>query len=749
MNSIRAHLAELKRMLDEDDFPSDDEIDFSDIPETTEDWWDRATLVIPEHLQEEWNQCLYGEPGAPAAQVSVSYGATGKSIRLNHHGMRPMQERAYEKRGEQYLLIKSPPASGKSRALMFIALDKLYSQGIKQAIVAVPESMIGRNFSNVKLTEQGFWADWEIPERRYLCDVSPTAGDTIDSIGEFLNSDDRILLCTYTSLRSAIERFGVEMLDDRLVAIDELHDGAVSKDKEYSKLLAQIIKRNKSHIVAMTRSYFRDGTESMLSLEDEEKFECVLFSHFEQLNGYEHLKQLDIKFHFYTRRYADDLMEVLDPNKKTIVYIPAVKARERVKGGDKEAQSIVDKIGVWLDRDKTTGFDKVKSHRDGKILMIANLADDDLAKRRAAAAALRDADKMADRDYVDIIIAPRIASGELNWMWCEHAVVAGYGASLTETVQIIGSVTRDAQGKAYALFTNMISKPDATSEVVADVVSGTLNAIATSILMEQVLAPKFRFTKKNPDSIEEKGFQYGEEGYSKEKNCVGVCLETGEVHVEVSGLKEIKGDLARRICEQGNIDLVAELLQDRNILERGIFDCNQPTQMIGGANLGSIIKNRYPDLSEENTEAIRQRIAAALNLTQRAKRYIPESDNEECGNSTALSDRMRNITLRSRELSVHQIDKIDTFEHYREGLSVSLGTRRFARIAEIIVPRRSKMTPDEARELLPRIIMFKEKRGRMPSSASDNPFERMLADAVSVMKSLPKELGDALQHTAK
>lgn len=40
-----------------------------------------------------------------------------------------MQERAYEKRGEQYLLIKSPPASGKSRALMFIALDKLANQG--------------------------------------------------------------------------------------------------------------------------------------------------------------------------------------------------------------------------------------------------------------------------------------------------------------------------------------------------------------------------------------------------------------------------------------------------------------------------------------------------------------------------------------------------------------------------------------------------------------------------------------------
>ena len=50
--------------------------------------------------------------------VSVTYARNGASTKANALGMRPMQERAYEKRGEQYLLIKSPPASGKSRALM-------------------------------------------------------------------------------------------------------------------------------------------------------------------------------------------------------------------------------------------------------------------------------------------------------------------------------------------------------------------------------------------------------------------------------------------------------------------------------------------------------------------------------------------------------------------------------------------------------------------------------------------------------
>ena len=93
--------------------------------------------------------------------VSVNIAQTGASTKSNELGMRAMQERAYEHRGEQYLLIKSPPASGKSRALMFVALDKLQNQGVKQAIVVVPERSIGSSFNNEPLSKFGFWADWE------------------------------------------------------------------------------------------------------------------------------------------------------------------------------------------------------------------------------------------------------------------------------------------------------------------------------------------------------------------------------------------------------------------------------------------------------------------------------------------------------------------------------------------------------------------------------------------------------------
>ena len=83
--------------------------------------------------------------------IDVTYGQTGESKKTNNFGMRDMQAKAYEARNEQYLLLKAPPASGKSRALMFIALDKLYHQNIAKVIVAVPERSIGGSFEKTDL----------------------------------------------------------------------------------------------------------------------------------------------------------------------------------------------------------------------------------------------------------------------------------------------------------------------------------------------------------------------------------------------------------------------------------------------------------------------------------------------------------------------------------------------------------------------------------------------------------------------
>jgi len=164
--------------------------------------------------------------------VSVNYARTGCSKKSNELGMRVMQERAYEKRGEQYLLIKSPPASGKSRALMFIALDKLYNQGLKQAIIVVPEKAIGASFNNEPLSQFGFWADWQVEPKWNLCNAPGEEGGKVNSVKAFLESEDKVLVCTHATLRFAVDRFGVAAFDHRLIAVDEFHHVSANPDNK-------------------------------------------------------------------------------------------------------------------------------------------------------------------------------------------------------------------------------------------------------------------------------------------------------------------------------------------------------------------------------------------------------------------------------------------------------------------------------------------------------------------------------------
>src|SRR5688500_3072161 len=204
--------------------------------------------------------------------VSVKYAQDGSSTKANALGMRPMQERVWQKRGEQYLLIKSPPASGKSRALMFVALDKLINQKLKQAIIVVPERSIGASFHDEPLTQFRFFADWRVAPRWNLCDAP--GGDNsgkVDAMKKFLDSEDKALVCTHATFRFAMEKFGAEAFDDRLIAVDEFHHVSSSEDNRLGEFVRGLIARDKTHIVAMTGSYFRGDAAAVLHPDDGEK----------------------------------------------------------------------------------------------------------------------------------------------------------------------------------------------------------------------------------------------------------------------------------------------------------------------------------------------------------------------------------------------------------------------------------------------------------------------------------------------
>ena len=206
------------------------------------------------------------------------------------------------------------------------------------------------------------------------------------------------------------------------------------------------------------------------------------------------------------------------------------------------------------------------------MLKIADLVEDDAAKREKVSAALKNPDHKDNRDHVDMIIALGMAKEGFDWIWCEHALTIGYRSSLTEIVQIIGRATRDAPDKSHARFTNLIAEPDAESSDVAEAVNETLKAIAASLLMEQVLAPRFDFKPKNLSHSPTEGFDYGEGGYDPDANNVGYNPETGVVQMEIPGLVEPKSDEAKRIIQEDLNEIVTAVIQDKQTLEKGMFD---------------------------------------------------------------------------------------------------------------------------------------------------------------------------------
>ena len=718
----------------------DKDIDVSDAPEMDEEFFMRATTKKPRPKPQ------YDGMAEPPAKrhipsVSFTYARNGASTRSNELGMRPMQERAYEKRGEQYLLIKSPPASGKSRALMFIALDKLHNQGLRKAVVTVPEKSIGANFADEPLSKSGFRTDWRVEPKWNLCDAPGEEGGKAESVGAFLKGDDRILVCPHATFRNAMDRFGADAFDDCLIAVDEFHHVSANPDNRLGAQLAELIARDRAHVVAMTGSYFRGDAEPVLMPHDEARFDTVTYTYYEQLNGYRWLKRLDIGYFFYAGAYADDILKVLDPNEKTIVHIPSVNSRESTKDKIREVEHIVEELGEWRETDPVTGFHLVKTS-GGRVLKIADLVDDDPAKRDRVSAALKDPARKNDRDHVDIIVALGMAKEGFDWIWCEHALTVGYRSSLTEIVQIIGRATRDAPDKTRARFTNLIAEPDASGQDVTEAVNDTLKAIAASLLMEQVLAPRFDFTPKKPDSGPVEGFDYGEGGYDPGRCNAGFNKDTGRFRIEIKGLAEPKSREAGRICREDLNEVIAAFAQDRIAVERGIFDEELVPEELTRVRMGGIVKDRYPELDDHDREAVRQHAVAALNLTQEAKKVALEDASPHGAGSDALIRGVRKYAMDVRDLDIDLIDQINPFGEAYAILARTMSEESLKQIAAVISAKKVRLTPEEARDLTKRAVSFKQKYRRLPSITSSNLWERRMAEGVAFLARMRKEAAD-------
>jgi superfamily II DNA or RNA helicase len=640
--------------------------------------------------------------------VNVTYQHTGKSKKTNQYGMREMQEKAYAGRSAQYLLLKAPPASGKSRALMFIALDKLENQGIKKVIVAVPEKSIGASFGTTELKKHGFFADWNPNPKYNLC----TAGEEKSKVSkflEFLENDEKILICTHATFRFAFDGLDEKKLNNTLIAIDEFHHVSADGDNRLGEVLRNIMsKANDAHIVAMTGTYFRGDSKPVLMPEDEAKFTPITYNYYEQLNGYEYLKSLGIGYHFYTGKYfkkqpdkeVSALAEILDESKKTIIHIPSVNSAESSKEKYEEVNHIIDALGEMEYQDEKTGVMYIKSSKSGRILKVADLVNDNPKSRDKISSYLR---SIKSADDIDIIIALGMAKEGFDWPYCEHALTIGYRGSLTEIIQIIGRATRDSSNKAHAQFTNLIAAVDAEEDDVKIAVNNMLKAIAASLLMEQVLAPNFNFKPKDLGDDEDEN--------DEDKRTISI-----------DGFKLPTSQRAKAIIESDLNDLKARILQDDQMLKA--MPGNLEPETINKVLIPKIIREVYPDLNDEDVEAVRQHVVVDS--------VIKNGTFKEEGDKKFI--RMADTFINIDNIHIDLIDKVNPFQKAFEILSVSVTKQVLKLIDEHIQSTKIEMTEEEAIIYWPKIKEWVKRTGEEPSLQAFDQKEKRMAEALIFLR---------------
>lgn len=618
----------------------------------------------------------------------VTYGQRGSSVNTDSLGMREMQARVYKKRNSKKLLVKAPPASGKSRALMFIALDKLHSQGIKKAIIAVPERSIGKSFASVKLSDHGFPFDWYVKPENNLTTIGSDRSK-VERFIKFMRStdaSDNVIIVTHATFRFAVEELSDADFDDTLVAIDEFHHVSDDTNSILGEALRGIIKNSNAHVFAMTGSYFRGDSKPILSPEDELEFDRVTYTYYEQLEGYKYLKSFSMNYKFYQGTYTDAIHEVLPEfiDKKTIIHIPSVNSGESTKDKYGEVDAILDVLGAIQGQDSTSGIITVKTE-SGKLLKVADLVNEEGRDRVSSYLA-----NMSELDDLDIIIALGMAKEGFDWPFAEYALTIGYRNSLTEVVQIIGRVTRDSSNKTTAQFTNLLAAPDAKDDEVTWAINNTMKAISASLLMENVLAPNYRFKPRiSPEQV------------SKEKD------------IYVKGIAEPSTPRTKEIIEQDLTELKATILQEDKIREA--IAANEDTRNINFALIPRVIATVYPDLSNQEIEEVRQHVMADFVLTH------AERDKE---NRSLI--KMANKFINVNDLNIELIDSINPFQSAYEILSRNVDAKTLRLFLKVYDAKKYDFTEEDLKILYPQIKQFKQSHNRNPEKNQDDEYETKL-----------------------
>ena len=576
----------------------------------------------------------------------------------------------------------------------------------------------------------GFFANWEVPPYFNLTDVKNEQDKKGRFKEYFFSSKAKVLVCAHATLRNATKELSDDTFDDVLLAIDEFHHTSADANSNLGDVVRRVMNNSTGHIVAMTGSYFRGDGIPVLRAEDEAKFYPVTYNYYQQLNGYKYLKNLILGYHFYHGSYLDHIGEVLDTHKKTIIHIPSVNQRAATGLGKyQETADIMKVVGTLDHKDYNTGIYYITTD-DGRTLKVADLVEDEQKERNLVQGYLQNIKRADD---VDIIIALGTAKEGFDWQWCEMCLTVGVRGSLTEVIQIIGRCTRDCEGKDTARFVNMIAMPDAEQAEVKVAVNDFLKAITASLLMEQVMAPSWKF-----------------KSVKDEDDGKGDLTHT----IVVEGLKPLSSVKTQTIVESHLDDLKAAILQDDMVVKAlsGSTTAETITQHL----IPKVIRERYPNLNEGEVEEVRQRVLLdtiikgndIVNEKGEPISAIPNGNDDEQPSEGNRLIKIANRFINIDKLSINLIDTINPFQRAYEVISKSVDAKTLKVIQDTIAEQKYDMTLEQAITLFkgPLKAYVAAHDGKVPSVDDPDPKVRELAIALQKIKNLKQRKLSGLEY---
>ena len=225
-----------------------------------------------------------------------------------------------------------------------------------------------------------------------------------------------------------------------------------------------------------------------------------------------------------------------------------------------------------------------------------------------------------------------------------------------------------------------------------------LKAITASLLMEQVLAPNWKFKTK-----------VSEEDKAK----------PGEI--KNKGLKEPITQRVKDIVEEDITDLKAAIFQDTTML-KAMPDVSIDPEVINKVLIPKVIRTKYPDLTNEQVEEVRQHVVVDS--------VIKNGTIKEVSDKRFI--RMAGSFVDIDDIHIDLIDRVNPFQKAFEVLSKSVSAKVLKVIQETIEATRIKWTLKKL-DFWPKIQNCKT-FNRQPDINSIREEEKRMAECIIYLK---------------